>query len=195
MNHVLVRGKGDGNAVFPPDVPLRVAQVGHYVKAAPRRHIVAVLEVFFQDGGDLHLRLVEVDFPNVHAGGGGVNGAQHQVEFFAPQNFLRHLRVEMALSQLDPPGEADTPLVLPLEPGQLRQGVPHPQALRRNVAFVVVGEGYPHHPPAGRLGANLLHGGLAVVGMLCVYMAVEQVQLHLYPSHKKAPFEGGGVTD
>ena len=33
------------------------------------------------------------------------------------------------------------------------------------------------------------------VGMLCVYMAVEQVQLHLYPSHKKAPFEGGGVTD
>ena len=68
--------------------------------------------------------------------------------------------------------------VLRLEAGYLLQHLGEPPALVGDIALVMVCKGQPHHIVVPGKGADLIQGGMGVVGIVGMNMAVKNVQLH-----------------
>ena len=69
-------------------------------------------------------------------------------------------------------------LVLLLAAGDLLQHLGEPPALVGDIALVMVCKGQPHHIVVPGKGADLIQGGMGVVGIVGMNMAVKNVQLH-----------------
>ena len=196
LDQLLKGGKVNGDAVFAPDVPLRVAQVGHDVKIPPHRHVVDRLEVVPQNVRYPHRRVVKVHLRDVQAGAGAVDRAQDDVKAALPEDCLRHVGGGLALAQLDALGDAQAVFVRLLAGGELPEGLLDLLAVAffHHIAVVVVGDGHPHHPVVQGVGADLPDAVPGVEGVGGVHMAVKQVQLHpdFIPQENKFLPQGGG---
>ena len=83
---------------------------------------------------------------------------------------------------------------LPGEADSLLQGLFNVRLLGGNVTLEMVGNADPHHPTVQGPGTEFLQGGMTVVGLDAVDMAVKEIEFHSVPLPKeKSPQADDGL--